>query len=138
MTQLSTKIKLYANKEIDFRKDVILQDDSDGKGAYIKEWNLDIPKPTQSQLQALETEAIEYERIQGIRSQRANSYPSIQDQLDMLYWDKVNGTDNWLNSISSVKINILSSFPSNKWKWGFKLCRCFGECWTSYSSCKCY
>lgn len=34
---------------------------------------------------------------------RASAYPSIQDQLDMLYWDKVNGTDNWLNSISSVK-----------------------------------
>jgi hypothetical protein len=38
MTQLSTKIKLYANQEIDFRKDVLLQDD--GQGAYIKEWNL--------------------------------------------------------------------------------------------------
>ena len=100
---LSTKIKLYAKQEIDFRKDVILQDDSNGKGAYIKEWNLDIPKPSDKQLQALENEAVEYERIQGIRSQRANSYPSIQDQLDMLYWDKVNGTDNWLNSISSVK-----------------------------------
>ena len=100
---LSTKIKLYAKQEIDFRKDVILQDDSNGKGAYIKEWNLDIPKPSDKQLQALENEAVEYERIQVIRSQRANSYPSIQDQLDMLYWDKVNGTDNWLNSISSVK-----------------------------------
>jgi hypothetical protein len=98
---LSTKIKIYAKQEIDFLKDVLLQDD--GNGAYIKEWNLDIPKPTQSQLQALENEAIEYERIQGIRSQRANSYPSIQDQLDMLYWDKVNGTENWLKSIESVK-----------------------------------
>ena len=38
---------------------------------------------------------------------RAKTYPSIPDQLDMLYWDKVNGTDNWLNSIESVK----SRFP---------------------------
>ena len=103
MINLSTKIKLYANKEIDFLKDVIIQNDSNGKGDYIKEWNLDISKPSDKQLQALENEAIEYERIQGIRSQRANSYPSIQDQLDMLYWDKVNGTDNWLKSIESVK-----------------------------------
>jgi hypothetical protein len=44
MTQLTTKIKLYANKEVDFLNEVKLQDD--GKGAYIKEWNLDIPKPT--------------------------------------------------------------------------------------------
>jgi hypothetical protein len=45
---LSTKIKLYANKEIDFLTDVLLQDD--GNGPYIKEWNLDIAKPTQAQL----------------------------------------------------------------------------------------
>ena len=44
MTQLTTKIKLYANKEVDFRTEVRLQDD--GNGAYIKEWNLDIPQPT--------------------------------------------------------------------------------------------
>jgi len=35
--------------------------------------------------------------------QRDRKYPSIADQLDMLYWDKVNGTENWLNSIESVK-----------------------------------
>jgi hypothetical protein len=35
--------------------------------------------------------------------QRDRQYPSIADQLDMLYWDKVNGTENWLNSIESVK-----------------------------------
>jgi hypothetical protein len=29
---ISTKIKLYANREIDFTKDVKLQDNSDGKG----------------------------------------------------------------------------------------------------------
>jgi hypothetical protein len=39
--------------------------------------------------------------------QRDRQYPSIADQLDMLYWDKVNGTENWLNSIESVK----SRFP---------------------------
>jgi hypothetical protein len=47
MTQLSTKIKLYVNSEVDFTKDVLLQNDSDGRGDYIKEWNLDIAKPTQ-------------------------------------------------------------------------------------------
>jgi hypothetical protein len=52
MANLSTKIKLYANREIDFLKDVKLQDD--GKGAYIKEWNLDIAKPTDAQLDAFE------------------------------------------------------------------------------------
>jgi hypothetical protein len=66
MANLSTKIKLYANKEVDFRKDVLLQDDSNGLGAYIKEWNLDIPKPTMAQLDAFEAQATTYENNQKI------------------------------------------------------------------------
>jgi hypothetical protein len=100
---ITTKIKLYANREIDFSKDVRLQDNSDGKGVFIAEWNLDIPKPTMAQLDAFETQAIAYEQLQDILNNRRIAYPSIADQLDMLYWDKVNGTENWLNSIESVK-----------------------------------
>ncbi len=103
MANLSTKIKLYANKEIDFRKDVRLQDNSDGKGVFIAEWNLDIPKPTLAQLDAFEVQANEVERINNIRSQRANNYPSLADQLDMQYWDKINGTNKWQQAINAVK-----------------------------------
>ena len=34
---------------------------------------------------------------------RTSAYPSIQEQLDLLYWDKVNGTDNWEQAIAAVK-----------------------------------
>ena len=34
---------------------------------------------------------------------RATAYPSIQDQLDMQYWDKINGTTNWEDAIAKVK-----------------------------------
>jgi len=34
---------------------------------------------------------------------RANEYPSIVDQLDMQYWDKVNGTTTWQDAIAKVK-----------------------------------
>jgi len=101
MTQLTTKIKLYANREINFRTEVKLQDD--GNGAYIKEWNLDIPKPTMAQLNAFEAQANEVEKINNIRSQRANNYPSLADQLDMQYWDKINGTNKWQQAINAVK-----------------------------------
>jgi len=37
------------------------------------------------------------------KDQRASAYPSIQEQLDLLYWDKVNGTDNWEQAIAAVK-----------------------------------
>ena len=34
---------------------------------------------------------------------RATSYPSIQEQLDMQYWDAVNGTNKWQEAIAKVK-----------------------------------
>ena len=103
MTQLSTKIKKYVNAEVDLTKDVLLQDD--GEGVYIKEWNLDIAQPTQAQLDALETEAQAEENLQSILNARANAYPSIKEQLDMQYWDKVNGTTNWEDAIAKVKLD---------------------------------
>lgn len=65
MAQLNTKIKIYANQEINFLKDVILQDDSDGKGVYIKQWNLSIPQPTQAQLDALDAQGNIFEANQA-------------------------------------------------------------------------
>lgn len=35
--------------------------------------------------------------------QRATAYPSIQEQLDMQYWDSVNGTTTWADAIAAVK-----------------------------------
>ena len=44
----------------------------------------------------------EYDANQYQRD-RATAYPSIQDQLDMQYWDNVNGTTNWEDAIAKVK-----------------------------------
>ena len=30
-------------------------------------------------------------------------YPAIEEQLDMLYWNKVNGTENWKAAIDKIK-----------------------------------
>jgi hypothetical protein len=35
--------------------------------------------------------------------QRDRVYPSIQDQLDMQYWDSVNGTTTWKDAVAKVK-----------------------------------
>ena len=34
---------------------------------------------------------------------RVKEYPSIQEQLDMQYWDKVNGTNTWQETIDAIK-----------------------------------
>ena len=46
----------------------------------------------------------EYDAKQYQR-ERATAYPSIQEQLDMQYWDKVNGTTNWEDAIAKVKLD---------------------------------
>ena len=37
------------------------------------------------------------------KSERRSSYPSIQEQLDMQYWDSVKGTTTWKDAITKVK-----------------------------------
>jgi len=37
---------------------------------------------------------------------RADAYPSIQDQLDMQYHDSVDGTTTWKDAIATVKTDI--------------------------------
>jgi hypothetical protein len=95
---ISTKIKLYANKEVDFLKDVLLQDD--GQGAYIKEWNLDIAKPTMAQLDAFEAEATTVENNQKIIQTRKSLYGAWEKQLEEIY---DNGMDSWKARIAQIK-----------------------------------
>ena len=103
MANLSTKIKMYAASngvaDVDFIKDVMLQDDSDGKGAYIKEWNLDIAQPTDAQLSAQESAANKEEANNVVRSTRRTAYGDIGDQLDEIYKD----IDAWKARIKSIK-----------------------------------
>ena len=95
---LSTKIKLYTNKQIDFTKEVILQDD--GNGAYIKEWNLDIPKPTEAQLNALENQAQVYENNLQQVAKRKKKYGSIEKQIKFI---TENGIDAWQTKVAEIK-----------------------------------
>jgi len=34
---------------------------------------------------------------------RQAEYPSISDQLDMIYWDKINNTNYWIEKITEIK-----------------------------------
>ena len=105
MAQLSTKIKLYCEangvSNVDFLKDVMLQDDSDGNGAYIKEWNLDIAQPTDAQLSAQESAADTEEANNQVRSTRKTLFGDIGEQLDEIYKD----IDSWKARIKSIKDN---------------------------------
>ena len=103
MAQLSTKIKSYCEANgvfnVDFTTDVLLQDDSNGQGPYIKEWNLDIAQPTDAQLSAQESAANKEEANAQVRATRKAAYGNIGDQLDEIYKD----IDAWKARIKSIK-----------------------------------
>lgn len=53
--------------------------------------------------EALESEAARLQPIIECQANRVKEYPSIQEQLDMQYWDLVNGTNTWQDAINAVK-----------------------------------
>ena len=108
MASLSSKVKQYcANNgvaEVDFLKDVLLQDDSNGQGPYIKEWNVSGgAQPTDDQLNAVDSAADLSERQNAARAARRTAYGDLGDQLDMQYHDSVDGTSTWKDHVAKVK-----------------------------------
>ena len=108
MASLSSKVKQYcANNgvaEVDFLKDVLLQDDSNGQGPYIKEWNVSgVAQPTDEQLNAVDSAADLEERQNAARATRRSAYGDLGDQLDMQYHDSVDGTSTWKDHVAKVK-----------------------------------
>ena len=103
MAQLSNKIKEYCKangvSDVDFLNDVKLQDDSNGQGAYIKEWNLDIAQPTDEQLASYETAANTAESNAQVDATRKAAYGDIGEQLDEIYHD----IDAWRTRIQGIK-----------------------------------
>ena len=103
MAQLSTKIKEYCKangvSNVDFMNDVKLQDDSNGQGPYIKEWNLDIAQPSDEQLSSYETAANTAESNAQVDATRRQAYGSWNDQLDEIYHD----IDAWKARIQGIK-----------------------------------
>ena len=105
MAQLSTKIKSYCEangvSNVDFTNDVKLQDDSNGQGVYIAEWNLDIAQPTDEQLASYETVANTAEANATVDATRRSQYGSWGDQLDEIYHD----IEAWKTRIQGIKNN---------------------------------
>ena len=87
MASLSSKIKEYAKANgvasVDFMSDVMLQDDSNGQGAYIKEWNSEgLEKPTDEQLATYESVANTAESNAQVIANRKAAYGSVETQIE--------------------------------------------------------
>ena len=67
------------------------------------EWHNGTPEIPKADIEAKMVEVqAEYDANQYQRD-RATAYPTIQEQLDMQYWDNVNGTTTWEDAIAKVK-----------------------------------
>jgi hypothetical protein len=103
MASLSTKIRAYveaAGKTVDFQHDVVLQDDSQGAGPYIKEWNIaGLAQPTDADLAAHDAAGDTTEANNVIRATRKVAYGDIGDQLDEIFKD----IDAWKLRIQGIK-----------------------------------
>ena len=105
MASLSTKVALYCtanSKTADFGPggNVSLQDDSDGKGPYIKTWSVEgLAQPSDSDLAAYDTAGDTEESNNAVRNTRKAAYGDIGDQLDEIYKD----IDAWKARIKKIK-----------------------------------
>ena len=103
MAQLSTKVKAYveaAGKTVDFTKDVILQDDSQGAGPYIKEWNIaGLAQPSDADLAGHDADGDITESNNVVRDTRKAAYGDIGDQLDEIFKD----IEAWKVRIQAIK-----------------------------------
>ena len=108
MSNLSTKVKLYleANSKVWDDTKVSLQ--NDGAGDYIKTFTYDgLTQPTADQIASYETAGNTAETLSGVLSTRANEYPELKEQLDLLYKDMVadkgDKTGEWFKAVKKVK-----------------------------------
>jgi hypothetical protein len=62
-----------------------------------------------NQILAKQQELIADYNSKQYQRNRSKAYPSIQEQLDLQYWDKINNTDNWEQAINAVK----AQYPKN-------------------------
>jgi len=64
--------------------------------------DIDNPEKIQAEVDGLTTNS----ESPSYDLRRKQAYPSIEEQLDMQYWDSVNGTTTWKDAIAKVKNDI--------------------------------
>ena len=101
MANLYTKVKLYIeeNSKTYDRSKVVIADY--GTGAEIKSWTYDdLTKPTDEQLNALESKATKLENNAIAVANRQKEYGSIASQIEFI---TEKGLEAWKTNVQSIK-----------------------------------
>ena len=84
--------------------DFILQNDSDGNGAYIAQWNSASPQPTEAEIETAHAEwQAEQDATQYQRDRKAE-YPSIEECVHAIL-------DDDLNALQAKRAEIKARYP---------------------------
>tara|TARA_R100000773_G_C4157835_1_gene77036 strand:+ start:277 stop:633 length:357 start_codon:yes stop_codon:yes gene_type:complete len=111
MADLSNQIKAFlidkgkTEEEVDtlFNTEKILLINN-GTSTSIKTWTVSgIPKPSITNLKTFNTAATAIENLNKVVKARIKGYPSLEEQMDLQYWDSINGTTKWKDAITKVK-----------------------------------
>ena len=94
------KIEAYLGRKPDFLTEVRLQ--NDGSGDYIKEWNItsEKAKPTDEQLNALESEATTLEKNAIAVANRQKEYGTVEKQIEFI---TEKGLEAWKTNVQAIK-----------------------------------
>ena len=97
------KIEAYLGRKPDFIEEIKLR--NDGSGDYISEWNItsEKAKPTNEQLNALNSQATTLENNAKVDAKRQKEYLSWQEQMEMIYKDQKNGTTTFKDHCDKVR-----------------------------------
>ena len=66
-------------------------------------WRGDKPLPPEADLEAAAQAMADKAASEKYKDDRRAAYGPVEDQLDMMYWDKVNATTVWPDHIAAVK-----------------------------------
>jgi hypothetical protein len=104
MAQLNTKVKLYLEDNSKTEEELFngnIQLENIGAGDYIKVWNVSgVTKPTDEQLNALESEADTLESNYQVINTRKNLYGTTAEQLEYIV---ENGVDAFVAKQNQIK-----------------------------------
>ena len=102
MSSLTNKIRAYLGRHVDFQNEIQLRNNSDGKGDYIFYWSDDIEKskPTDEQLNALESQADTLASNNQVIATRINLYGTTAEQFEYIV---ENGVDAFITKQNQIK-----------------------------------
>ena len=73
------------------------------RGDELKWLDTEQTQPTEAEIQAEITRLEADYAAKQYQRDRAAAYPSLAEQMDMQYWDSVNGTTVWADTIAEIK-----------------------------------